>query len=201
MEEANAHPLMRALWEPRLLAALEWVAEQVRSSDREVLAVEAKGEMRFDGARVHGRADRIDRLPDGGLAIIDYKTGTPPSPTKVKAGYALQLGVLGLIAEAGGFPDAPGDPAAYEYWSLGKSDKSETGFGYAETPIGRKTGPTEEEFLPFAQGKLREAVSDYINGAQPFRARENPDYPAYDTYDQLMRLAEWLPRLVEDERE
>ena len=37
------------------------------------------GAMTFDGVHVHGRADRIDRLADGSLAIIDYKTGTPPS--------------------------------------------------------------------------------------------------------------------------
>lgn len=197
MEEENAHPLLRALWEPRLMAALEWVTAQVRASDREVLAVEAKGEMRVGGVRVHGRADRIDRLPGGGIAIIDYKTGTPPSPTRVQAGYALQLGVLGLIAREGGFPGVSGDPQVYEYWSLGKSDKSETGFGYAETPVGRRTGPSEEDFLPRTEAWLREAVQEYILGDKPFRARENPDYPGYDTYDQLMRLAEWLPRIDE----
>jgi ATP-dependent helicase/nuclease subunit B len=190
---------MRALWEPRLLAALEWIAGEVRLSDREVAAVEAKGEMHFDGVRVHGRADRIDRLPEGGLAIVDYKTGKPPSPTQVKAGYALQLGVLGLIAENDGFPDAQGEPVAYEYWSLGRSDKSETGFGYLETPVGRKTGLAEEEFLPATAAKLREAVGAYIKGTEPFRARQNPDYPAYATYDQLMRLTEWLPRMDEEE--
>lgn len=198
MEEENAHPLLRALWQPRLLAALEWVVAKVRSSEREVLAVEAKGEMRFEGVRVHGRADRIDRLPGGGVAIVDYKTGKPPSPTQVKEGFALQLGVLGLIARASGFSDAPGAPERYEYWSLGKSDKSETGFGYDETPVGRRTGPSEEEFLPATEAKLRAAVRGYIKGSNLFRARENPDYPTYDTYDQLMRLAEWLPRLDED---
>ena len=40
-------------------------------------------------------------------------------------------------------------------------------------------------------------MRDYIRGRKPFRARENPDYPAYDTYDQLMRLTEWLPRMDE----
>ena len=198
MEEANAHPLLRALWEPRLLAALEWVAGEVRASEREVLAVEAKGEMNFDGVRVHGRADRIDRLPGGGLAIVDYKTGAPPSPTQVKAGFALQLGVLGLIAERGGFADAPGPPEAFEYWSLAKSDNSDTGFGFRETPVGRRTGPSEEEFLPTTEARLREGVRDYVRGSRPFRARENPDYPAYATYDQLMRLAEWLPGMDED---
>lgn len=198
MEEANAHPLLRALWEPRLLKALEWVVSEVRGSDREVLAVEAEGEMRFKGVRVHGRADRIDALPGGGIAIVDYKTGKPPSPTQVEQGFALQLGVLGLIAQAGGFADAPGEPCAFEYWSLGKSDKSETGFGYRETPVGRRTGLREEEFLPLAGAKLDEAVRDYICGSKPFRARENPDYPTFGTYDQLMRLAEWLPRFDED---
>ena len=199
MEETNAHPLLRALWEPRLLAALEWVASEVRASEREVVAVEAKGEMHFNGVRVHGRADRIDRLPGGGLAIIDYKTGKPPSASQVKEGFALQLGVLGLIAESGGFADAPGRPSAFEYWSLARSDKSATGFGYCQTPVGKKTGPSEDGFLPGTEAKLRQAIASYIKGNEPFRARENPNYPAYDTYDQLMRLAEWLPRIDESQ--
>lgn len=203
MERENAHPLLRALWEPRLLAALEWVAAEVRASDREVVAVEkdAKGAFDFEGVRVHGRPDRIDRLPDGGLAIVDYKTGKPPSAAQVEAGFALQLGVLGLIAQAGGFAKAPGDPQLYEYWSLGKSEKSHTGFGYIETPLkvgSKRSGLEPEALLPHTEGLLRQAVTKYIKGDEPFRARENPDYPAYATYDQLMRLAEWLPRMDED---
>lgn len=202
MEEENAHPLLRALWEPRLLAALKWVAGEVRASDREVLAVEedAKGEFAFEGVRIHGKPDRIDRLPGGGVAIVDYKTGKPPTAAQVEAGYALQLGVLGLIARAGGFAKAPGAPEAFEYWSLGKSDKSPTGFGYIETPLkvgNKRSGLLPEQLLPHTEAKLREAVSKYITGAEPFRARENPDYPTYATYDQLMRLAEWLPRIDE----
>lgn len=200
MTEANAHPLMRALWEPRLLAALEWAAGEVTASDREVVAVEedAKGEFTFEGVRITGKPDRIDRLPGGALAIVDYKTGKPPSAAQVEAGFALQLGVLGLIAQAGGFPKAPGEAEAFEYWSLAKSDASPTGFGYVETPLkvgAKRSGLLPEQLLPFTEAKLREAVRGYITGAKPFRARENPDYPAYATYDQLMRLAEWLPHM------
>lgn len=201
LEEENAHPLLRALWEPRLLAALEWVTDEVRNSDRTVLAVEAKGEMRVDGVLVHGRADRLDRLPDGGLAIVDYKTGKPPSASMVEQGFALQLGVLGLIARTGGFSDVSGHPEAYEYWSLGKSAKSETGFGYVETPLrvgNKRSGMPPEDLLPLIERKLDEAVRDYIRGTKPFRARENPDYPAYGTYDQLMRLSEWMVRIDEE---
>src|SRR3954463_12910790 len=47
------------------------------------LKAEIKGEAPLAGVIVHGRADRIDRLPDRGLAIIDYKTGKPPSQKAV----------------------------------------------------------------------------------------------------------------------
>jgi ATP-dependent helicase/nuclease subunit B len=69
---------------------------------------------------VQGRVDRIDRLADGGLAIIDYKTGAPPSAKAVENGFALQLGLLALIARAGGFDGVTGEPEAFEYWSLAK---------------------------------------------------------------------------------
>ena len=38
-----------------------------------------------------GRADRIERRADGRLAILDYKTGAPPSQREVDAGLAPQL--------------------------------------------------------------------------------------------------------------
>ena len=82
------------------------------------LAAEITGEAAIAGVTVHGRADRIDRLADGGIAIIDYKTGEPPTQKAVDAGFALQLGLLGLIGRAGGFEGVRGDPEAFEYWSL-----------------------------------------------------------------------------------
>ena len=198
LDEENADPLMRGLWQPRLEAALRWIEDQVTSyDDRRVLAVEKKGAMTFEGVQVHGRADRIDRLEDGSLAIIDYKTGKPPSAAMVEQGFALQLGILGLIAERGGFDGLSGDPHGYEYWSLGKANNDDNpfGFGYVDIPlkVGRKTsGVLPEEFLPLTAEKLTLAIGRFIKGRDPFTARENPDYPAYDTYDQLMRLDEWI---------
>jgi ATP-dependent helicase/nuclease subunit B len=195
LDEENADALTRGLWVPRLEKALRWIEEQVETAgDREVLAVEKKGRMTFDGVQVHGRADRIDRLADGTLAIVDYKTGKPPSAAMVEQGYALQLGILGLIAERHGFEGVTGEPGGYEYWSLGRSE-NEYGFGYVEVPlkVGQKrTGILPEDFLPHTADKLAVAIARYIKGTDPFTARENPDYPSYDTYDQLMRLDEWI---------
>lgn len=196
LEEMNAHPLMRALWGPRLLAALRWIASEVATlPERQIAAVEAKGAMDVLGVTIKGRADRIDLLPNGELAIIDYKTGKPPSAKMVEQGFALQLGTLGLMARDGAFEGVAGEPTHFEYWSLGSSSKSETGFGYRQEPIldgARRTGLPRDEFLPTTEEYLRDALSRWIVGNEPFTARLVPDLPSYDEYDQLMRLDEWF---------
>ncbi|MEL0209010.1 MAG: PD-(D/E)XK nuclease family protein, partial [Novosphingobium sp.] len=107
--------------------------DRLAGEGREVLAIERKGEIVVDGIRIHGRADRIDKLADGMLAVVDYKTGKPPSGTMVAEGYALQLGLIGLIAQQGGMAGVSGEPAKFEYWSLGRN--KDRGFGYMDSPV------------------------------------------------------------------
>ncbi len=200
LDKMSAHPLMRRLWRPRLLAGLAWVdtetAACVGSGERTVLATEIAGEMHVRGIRIHGRADRIDRMADGNLAIIDYKTGSPPKPKMVIEGFALQLGLIGLIARGGGFNGIQGEPERFEYWSLAR-EKTGANFGYVREPIqiGRKSGVPREQFLSETERYLNQALDRWILGSEPFTARLNPDLPSYADYDQLMRLDEWLPRL------
>ena len=204
-DDHNVHPLMRGLWQPRLQKALEWVESEIAGyTDREVVAVEAWGDMHVEGVRVHGKIDRLDRLADGSLAIVDYKTGSPPSSRMVEQGFALQLGLLGMMAGRGGFEGVTGEASAFEYWSLGKakSDSNDFGFGYVETPLkvgNKRSGIEPEDFLPKSEAYLADAINRWIKGDAPFTARLNPDYPAYDTYDQLMRLEEWLPHMDAEE--
>ena len=196
----DAHPLTRALWEPRLMAALEWIENEVGADpDRRIVAVEQKGRHLFSGVEITGTADRIDRLPDGSYAIVDYKTGGPPSKRMVEEGFALQLGTLGLLVGEGAYADRgiEGVPTRFEYWSLGRDAKSDTGFGYVTTPLkigNARTGMEPDDFLPETRRYLAEALDTWILGDAPFTARPNPDLKLYATYDQLMRLEEWLGR-------
>ncbi|MEN7536316.1 PD-(D/E)XK nuclease family protein [Aurantiacibacter flavus] len=202
LADMHTHPLMRALWKPRLVRALQWIVAQIgEDPQRQPLpnGIEAKGEMHVEGIRIHGKADRIDRMADGTLAIVDYKTGGPPTGPTVENGYALQLGTLGLIARDGGFTGIVGDPAAFEYWSLGKAKVKDhpTGFGYVTTPLkvgSKRSGILPEDFLPEAERYLHDALGRWILGEEPFTAGLNPDAPGYNTYDHLMRLGEWQGR-------
>ncbi|MDR2858409.1 MAG: double-strand break repair protein AddB [Novosphingobium sp.] len=207
LDEMSAHPLMRALWRPRLMAALAWIGAEIARLDaggRAVLKSEIKGGIEVKGVRIHGRADRIDRLADGRLAIVDYKTGQPPSRNMVQQGFALQLGLIGMIAGRGGFEGVTGEAERFEYWSLGRSDRSETGFGYREEPIlegSRRTGIARDAFVPTTADYLVQAIDRWILGNDPFTARLNPDIGGYNDYDQLMRLDEWLPHMTPDEED
>jgi ATP-dependent helicase/nuclease subunit B len=185
------HPMLRALWAPRLLEAIDWIADMERQNQaqgRRPLTAEATGETPINGILVQGRVDRIDRLPDGGLAIIDYKTGQPPTQKAVTEGFALQLGLLGLIGRAGGFAGVSGDPEAFEYWSLARY----------RGKFGRLMCPDKDmqpgEFLDHAYRNFADAAGKWLTGNEPFTAKLNPAYAPYGDYDQLMRLQEWYGR-------
>jgi ATP-dependent helicase/nuclease subunit B len=206
LDEMSAHPLMRSLWRPRLMAALDWIGEEIavlRNEGREVLISEVDGEMRVKGVRIHGRADRIDRIEGGRLAVVDYKTGLPPSRKMVKQGFSLQLGLIGMMAVRGGFQGIAGEPSEFEYWSLAKDVKrrGENGFGYRIEPFRteRADGIDKQDFLDVTEDYLEGAIDRWILGSDPFTARLNPDIGGYNDFDQLMRLDEWLPHLTQEE--
>jgi ATP-dependent helicase/nuclease subunit B len=191
LQDETIHPMLRALWAPRLIEAIDWIANlerQNQSEGRKPLKAEVKGEAAVAGVTVHGRADRIDRLPDGGLAIIDYKTGAPPSQKAVDAGFALQLGLLGLIGRGGGFEGLSGDPEKFEYWSL---QRYRGQFGRLMCP---DRDMEEGEFLAHAFANFADAAQKWLTGSEPFAAKLNPAYAPYGDYDQLMRLEEWYGR-------
>ena len=187
----NIHPMLRALWSPRLLEAVEWVATTMaddRAEGREPVLAEQKGEADVAGVTLHGRVDRLDRLPDGRLAVVDYKSGKAPSATAVEEGYALQLGLLALIAERGGFGAVGGKTGAHEYWSLTR-DKDKFG---KRVVADKKIGA--EAFVAHALAVFTAAAGEYLTGDAPFEAKLNPAYAPYEEYDQLMRLEEWYGR-------
>jgi ATP-dependent helicase/nuclease subunit B len=202
LREMDHHPLTRALWEPRLLHGLAWVESAIAGDPgRRPVLWEKWGEVEHRGVTLFGRIDRLDLLADGTYAVVDYKTGSPPSGKEVEAGYALQLGTLGLMVGLGGFAKhgIHGEASRFEYWSLAKSSKSksDSGFGYVEAPIledNKRSGIPPEDFIPEAHRYLDDALDRWILGEEGFTARLNPDAKVYNSFDQLMRLDEWLGR-------
>ncbi|MGQ2930908.1 MAG: PD-(D/E)XK nuclease family protein, partial [Sphingopyxis sp.] len=187
--------LARAFWLPRIIPSLRWAAERVwaERDKRWPVASEVKGAIVVDGIRLHGKADRIDQLADGSLAIVDYKSGSAPSGTAAAAGLDNQLGLLGLIAEAGqadGLDAAP--VGALEYWSL-KRDRAKGEEGKVSATHGsRRELKSAEEAVERAAEALADLTTRFLLGAEPFVPGDAAK--RYSDFDQLMRRDEWFGR-------
>ena len=195
--DARLRPALAEWWTPRLRRIAAWVAEAEieRRSGRQIAAIgsELSGNWVLPiGFTLHGRADRIERRADGTLAILDYKTGTPPTQKAVDAGTAPQLLLEAAMAAAGAFVGFRGPTDELIYWHL---------TGGAEPGIARplfKSKPDDiEAAVTDAAARLHALIEAFDNPDRAYLAQPNPGrLPRFPDYAQLARVAEW--RLVED---
>jgi ATP-dependent helicase/nuclease subunit B len=109
----------------------------------------------------------------------------------VAEGYALQLGLIGLIAERGGFAEVEGVASCFEYWSLARKAGR---LGYVASPAGGRNGIDPGDFTAISARNFTAVAERWLTGTEPFTARLHPEYAPYGDYDQLMRLDEWYGR-------
>ena len=79
----------------RAVAALARYHEQHQRSESEPVWLERNFAFEIGPHQLRGRVDRVDRLPDGGYEVIDYKTGDPGSGPKLSGDVQLALYRLG----------------------------------------------------------------------------------------------------------
>ncbi|WP_179380879.1 double-strand break repair protein AddB [Jannaschia marina] len=175
-------PGARRLWlgkfERVLPAFLE--AEAARRDAGRPGTVETKGRLDFEQPpfTLTARADRIDDRGTG-VAIFDYKTGTPPTE-KAQLYFAKQLLLTAVMVEAGAFPDVAQrqvDHVAYIQVGAQTKEVAPKGFGL--------------DLVARTRSDLLALIERYQAGA-PFIARLAPDFLTFASpYDQLSRFGEW----------
>ena len=193
--ETLGHPSVAAFWWPRFERVAGWFVafEQARrQGGARPLATEISGgiSIETDGAPFYltAKADRIDRLADGRLAILDYKTGKPPSVQSVKDGYAPQLPLEAVIADQGGFGDLQrGETGELAYLRLSGGNPP----GEFLPALGRDA---PDEAIANAWAGLTELIATFDNPDHPYRALVRAEFAYAGDYDHLSRLDEWAIR-------
>jgi ATP-dependent helicase/nuclease subunit B len=192
----EAYPEARAFWWPRYERIAAWFAdfERQRRGNLDTAFVEVGAELTVALGgdrtfRLTGRADRIERLRDGRYAILDFKTGTPPSDKQVRIGVAPQLTLEGAMLRRGGFAGIV-DPTS----------------SLAELVYVRLKGaepPGEERVVDFDGGspdvaadealeRLTALVTRFEEETTPYRSLVLSMWTQrYGTYDDLARVKEW----------
>ncbi|MDH3195610.1 MAG: PD-(D/E)XK nuclease family protein, partial [Hyphomicrobiales bacterium] len=198
-------PEIQALWWPRFERMARWfVAQENDRFDIEDRLVECTGAMAIgDDFTLTVRADRIDRLRDGRLGIVDYKTGAPPSPKQVLS-VSPQLLLEAVIVLAGGFKGVPaGNIARLDYYRV-----SGTGEGGEIKAVGTrkanaKTGEVEitlPQAIELTLRRVTALIAAYGDAEKPYLSRARPAEAMRfaGAYDHLARVGEWSIG-VEDE--
>lgn len=189
-EKWAPEPGVRAYWGPRFEAMLAWYVAEERArrvAGMRVAAAEAEGRLDFDGFTLTAKADRIDRDAAGKLVVLDYKTGTPPTGPQLENGFAPQLPLEALIAEAGGFEGVPaGEVAGLVYVGLGSKA------GFATVAPNDKTIPDLRAFLAKTRADFGGLIARYADPKTPYLSRPRMQYLKDEgDYDHLARVAEW----------
>ena len=69
--------------------------DRFRDDDAEPVWFERSFQFRIGPHLLRGRVDRVDRLPEGGYELIDYKTGRPKSAAQLREDVQLSLYAVG----------------------------------------------------------------------------------------------------------
>ncbi|MFD2183940.1 double-strand break repair protein AddB [Rhodoplanes azumiensis] len=194
-EKLDDTPEARAFWWPRFTEIARWFVrfERERRADGTVVSAEITGALDIplgEGRtfRLRARADRIERHPDGSFAILDFKTGAPPSSKQVRLGLSPQLTLEGAILRGGGFDGLPPGEGLAEiaYVRLTGGDPA----GEC-CPVDLET-QSPDAAAEAALGKLIGLVKKFDDPETPYRSLVLSMWKSrYGTYDDLARVKEW----------
>jgi ATP-dependent helicase/nuclease subunit B len=194
-------PEARALWWPRFLRITKWFSDWEIARRGNVIGIEAeiRGEIPIplDDARtfvLSARADRIERRRDGTFAILDYKTGQPPTGKQVRMGLSPQLTLEAAILREGGFANIPADSSVSElvYIRLsGNNPPGEQKLLELKINKGDAAQPPDAAAAE-ARRKLEALIRAYENESQAYTSLNLSMWSnRYGSYDDLARIKEW----------
>ena len=208
-------PGLTATWLPRFERAARWFIgnENERRGEIEQIFSEIGGAMQFDAGgqpfRLTARADRIERRRDGSLAIVDYKTGEPPTLRQALIGLAPQLPLEAAIAKAGGFKDV--SPGRIEDILVVRfSGGVPPGKIVSHNPVNARADAgkiaaarkiaSADDLADYARQQLIALITAYSNPLTPYHSIPRPQWRGrFGQYDHLARIREWSANEGEDE--
>jgi ATP-dependent helicase/nuclease subunit B len=194
-------PEARALWWPRFLRIAKWFSDWETARRDNVTSIEAeiKGDIQIplDDERTFtltARADRIERRRDRTFAILDYKTGQPPTGKQVRMGLSPQLTLEAAILREGGFANIPADSSVSELVYVRLSGNNPPG---EERSLELKIKPGDTPQPPdvaadYARQQLEALIRKFEDENEPYRSLNLSMWSnRYGSYDDLARIKEW----------
>lgn len=180
------------LWERAANAYRRWSTERApRVKDWELekkAAIEI--ETKIGMVTLEAKADRIELLADGTLAIIDFKTGAAKKADQVETGLEPQLPLEGGIALTSRFGRIGGaETSEMIYFRMSLSAASADEKNGLPLEFERSTPPGVARA---ALEGLKKLIEQYGDPTQPYLSKPRVEFIwSVSDYDRLARRAEW----------
>jgi ATP-dependent helicase/nuclease subunit B len=194
-------PEARALWWPRFLRIAGWFANWEIERRLNIAGIDAEvgGHLSIPLASgrtftLSARADRIERRSDRTFAILDYKTGQPPTGKQVRMGLSPQLTLEAAILREGGFPGIPAGSSVSELMYVKLSGNNPPG---EPRLLELRRDRNEEPLFPDdaaieARKKLEALILKFEDENTPYTSLNLSMWSnRYGSYDDLARIKEW----------
>jgi len=140
------------------------------------------------------QADRIERRVGGSLAILDFKTGNPPSDKEIKSGLSQQMPLQALIAQEGGFKDVPADEVSELTYVAVKAKPEVRVVGTSKV---LEKSPTE--LADDARNGLVRLINAYSDPERAYLSAPRAQFVQYEgDYGRLARRAEWTSEVGDE---
>ena len=201
MQQLLENAAFRAFQWPRVEKSLDYYLEfeAQRRGDIAALHCEANGSLKLtlDDHSIFtlkGRADRLEIDRDGGVTLVDFKTGLVPSKKVIQAGFAPQLTLEAMMVDCGGFKAVPEGAIAKAalYLKLGGGE------GGAETEL-KWTNKSFNDVVADHYTELLVLLNQFRDETTPYLSRPFVQYLArFNAYDHLARVREWTSASGED---
>ncbi|MEP4034592.1 PD-(D/E)XK nuclease family protein, partial [Roseibium polysiphoniae] len=191
----DAFPAVRALWWPRFKRIargfVAFEAARAEKVEKRFLEISGGVELVLPGLefRLKGRADRIDQMTDGTIAVIDYKTGQVPSLKQVEALLAPQMPLEAAMIKRLGFQDVPATLPVSDLLYVQLKGGSEPVIPQPRNPKDTDLGDLAEN----AWQRLEQLIAHYGDADNGYlsRARVMMEGRTDGPYDHLARVQEW----------
>jgi ATP-dependent helicase/nuclease subunit B len=194
-------PEARALWWPRFLRIASWFAgwEAERRINVKAIDAEIRGRISIplDNGRtfyLSARADRIEHRTDRTFAILDYKTGAPPTGKQVRMGLSPQLTLEAAILREGGFEGIAAGASVSELLYVRLSGNNPPGKSILlELKVNKSDAPQfPDDAADEARRKLEALIRAFENEDQAYTSLNLSMWSnRYGAYDDLARIKEW----------
>lgn len=188
LQSSTIETNLQKFWQIRLKSIAAWMVPEVinilQQNKTNKFYTEISGSYKLDNSiTIKANADRID-VRENDIVIIDYKTGSAPSPQQIKELKKPQLLIEALIAKGKGFDIYNQDKKNIKIscWRINSSKKEI--ISYEKLDIEQLIKETENFLNDLSQKYL-------LSPNTPFTANEKNTSSFDNPYQHLSRVKEW----------